>query len=248
MRRKSTKKGDRKNKRKDKGTKASTKKKKNKAGNKKRNTGKATKKRSHKLQILSAGSASSPHAEPTEPKPKKSKKSRKKTNKFEETATAKKAAPKAKVAATRAAPKAKTAAKKAAAKPKPKAKGKPKAGAKRSRKTAVDALLESPFRHNELIRELKEWVEFFGPEYDQPDQKNKYKAAVRESLYPLEKTSLNIYWSRCGCGVKNAVDSQAAYKAKDWCNFSFNQGLAPARWKMAMAVRCAEMVVSKQRI
>ena len=246
MRRKSTKKGDRKNKKQGKGTKASTKKKKNKAGSKKRNTGKATKKRSRKLQILSAGSASSPYAEPTEPEPKKPKKSRKPKDKCEETAAAKKASPKAKAAAKRATPKTKAAAKKAAAKPK--AKGEPKARAKRSRKTAVDALLESPFRHNELISELKEWVEWFGPEYDPPDQKNKFKAAVRESLFPLTKTFLNIYWSRCGCGVKNSCDSHAAYKAKDWCNFGFNQGLAPQRWKMAMAVRCAEMVVSKQRI
>lgn len=122
--------------------------------------------------------------------------------------------------------------------PVPKAKAKAKAKAKsRSLRTSADALAESPFRSNKLIKELMEWVGQFGPEFDPPEQLEKYKAAIREHNVVLLQTALNIYWSRCTCGVR--VNGKV-----DTHHFTFNTHLASPRLKTSMAVRCAELAVS----
>ena len=125
------------------------------------------------------------------------------------------------------------------------AKGKAKAKAS-ARRNPTDALLQNPLRNDTVVLSLVHWAKKFGPEFEGKDQLDNFKKTVRGELQPLEATSLNIYWSRCGCGVKATEEGQPSYNCADIHNFSFNTGLAPFRWKSAIAVRCAELAVSQQ--
>lgn len=66
----------------------------------------------------------------------------------------------------------------------------------------------------------------------------KFKSFVRTQLYDLEWTSLNIYWTRCGCGVTEIETG------KDLNNFSFNSSEACESHRIACAVKCAELAAT----
>ncbi|CAL1142502.1 unnamed protein product [Cladocopium goreaui] len=80
-----------------------------------------------------------------------------------------------------------------------------------------------------------EWVNQFGVEFDPPNQLEQYKAEVRKSTVALLKTALNIYWSRCSCGVR-LMDAKC-----DTHYFSFNTSVAKERLRCSMSIRCAEL-------
>ncbi len=67
----------------------------------------------------------------------------------------------------------------------------------------------------------------------------KFKSFVRAQLCDLEWTSLNIYWTRCGCGVTETETG------RDLNNFSFNSSEACESHRIACAVKCGELAASR---
>lgn len=199
---------------------------------------KSTRRVSRKRKILST--AKSTNESPL-PKPKRAKRKSLKSGASKPVEDRPTPAPKR---AARKAPKAK-AEPKAKSKTRAVAKGKARASPRRN---PTDALLQNPLRNDTVVLALIDWAEQFGPEFDGADQVENFKKTVRDALQPLETTCLNIYWSRCGCGVKAKEEGQPLSKAKDLNNFSFNTSLAPFRSKNAVAIRCAELAVSQQSI
>ena len=157
--------------------------------------------------------------------------------------------PKAKAKAkAKSAPKAKSTPKaKAKANPKSKAKAnkpaedceaKPRKKA-RTKASAADDLLNNPLRSDVLIKGFMDFARSFPEELDQPEKLSQFKTLLRGSLqFDTTLCCYNIYWSRNSCGVKH-VD----YKT-DIAHFSFNGFMASARWKTAIAVRCAYLAAS----
>ena len=167
----------------------------------------------------------------------------------------------AKAAEEKAAPKSKAKAapkSKAKAAPKSKAKAAPKKGGKRkqcdSDTSAADTTaptqkakkprnkasempeLSSPLRDPDMTQLLQDWAKQFPEKLE--GKQAKLKRAVRAALTPLEKTRLVLYWTRNACGVR------VLSCKKDSLHFTFNSWPTAGRFKLAVAVRCAELAVA----
>lgn len=99
----------------------------------------------------------------------------------------------------------------------------------------------SQLRDNEIVSNLMTFARKF-PE-DLETQPNKLKAAVLDEMTPLQYCKLMPYWSRNGCGVKVLQEDETTWA--DVHSFSFNSSSAPRRYKLAVAVRCAELTVAR---
>ena len=120
-------------------------------------------------------------------------------------------------------------------------------------KNSLDVLMVHPLRDDALINELMEFADQFGAEYDEQLSWAKFKADVRSALQPMDLTStaLNIYWTKCSCGVKVITsghgDDDGSRKKKhvDINHFIFTGVDAISTHKAAMSVRCAFLAVSR---
>ena len=93
-------------------------------------------------------------------------------------------------------------------------------------------------RMDEVVKALMDWAQQFPEELERDE--DTLRSKVREALFPLKKTQLNIYWSRNAVGVKIWSD-EWGFQGKDEVSFSFNCSSAPRRLKLGVAVRCAEL-------
>ncbi|CAJ1439884.1 unnamed protein product [Effrenium voratum] len=80
---------------------------------------------------------------------------------------------------------------------------------------------------------LQDWAKQFPEKLE--GKQAKLKRAVRAALTPLEKTRLVLYWTRNACGVR------VLSCKKDSLHFTFNSWPTAGRFKLAVAVRCAEL-------
>lgn len=98
----------------------------------------------------------------------------------------------------------------------------------------------NPLRDNNTVKDLMKFAMQFPEalEHDLP----KLKKNILEAMSPLEWTKLMPYWSRNGCGVKVLQMDDNTYV--DTMTFTFNASSAPRRYKLAIAVRCAELAVT----
>lgn len=109
--------------------------------------------------------------------------------------------------------------------------------------------MQHPLRKSKLVKEIMEWVNEFGEEFEEPQNYSKFKQSVRDCNEPLYTTKLNIYWTRNTCGVKKLGDEdESGTKGKkgdkDVHHISFNHVVAKWRHKTCVAIRAAEMAVS----
>ena len=107
------------------------------------------------------------------------------------------------------------------------------------RKPGFD-LPTNPLRDNATVKDLMKFAQqFLEPlEHDIP----KLKKAILSAMSPLEWTKLMPYWSRNGCGVKVLEEDGITYT--DRHTFTYNASSAPRRYKLAVAMRCAELAVT----
>ena len=205
-------------------------------------------KKSRKRQILSAGSQPDNVA-------KKSKKEKIQAPEVEvddsEVGTASVSKPskpgKAKLPKAKAKAKAKTGKQPCTKTPTAKAKAKATAAPAPKRKPRGKAarlpgseLMSNPLRKNSLVKSLMDFAEKFPASLEDKDKE--LKAAVLAECSPLQWCKLMPYWSRNGCGVKVMNDDGKTYY--DLHHFSFQSSSAPRRYKLAIAVRCAEIAVT----
>ena len=197
--------------------------------------------RSGKRNILSAGNESAADKKPTKKakaakdsgkdeapgKPKAVRKTIAKPKAKEASKTKEKPQPKAR---SRATPK-------ATAKAKGKAKAAPKA---KGRRDMGPRLMNSTMRNDGIVKSLMDFARQFGAELEHDPKK--LKEAVQKAMQPLEWTKLMPYWSRFDCGLKVWDVDTETFKGRD--TFSFNSSSAPNRYKLAIAVRCAEIAVT----
>ena len=144
-------------------------------------------------------------------------------------------------------PRAKAKAKAAAKTPGPKGKAKKDEGKgaekkprkPRAKKTSLPGaeFHSHELRSDGLVQELMKFAKQFPEELE--NNLEKLKEAINQAMTPLSWTKLMPYWSRNGCGVKELQDDMKTYV--DVVSFSFNSSSAPRRYKLAVAVRCAEI-------
>ena len=121
---------------------------------------------------------------------------------------------------------------------------KPKGAAKKRKTSSEEAMVHRPLRMDDIVKALMEWALQFPEKFEDSGAKAAFRAAVREALVPLTFCSLNVYWTRCGCGVKQPSsegDDLDKVTKKDVCHFSWNSSPAAPRHKLAVAIRCAEL-------
>ena len=143
-------------------------------------------------------------------------------------------------------PKAQEKAQKSQAKPKngkdeskPTAEKKPrKPRAKKPSGPGVD-LPANPLRTDSLVTSLMEFAEKFPEALE--DNETKLRKAILDETTSLQYTKLMPYWSRSGCGVK-VLTYDGSWE--NYMSFSFNSSSAPRRYKLAVAVRCAELAAT----
>lgn len=133
-----------------------------------------------------------------------------------------------------------------------KAKAKAKAKGRARRASAYDLLLESDRRSDVVIKALMDFALGFDETYNQPENFENFKKAVRDRLAPLKTCHLNIYWTRSACGVSVLNEEGAASgkkkkkdkptkKSKDIHHFNWNSIKASSVRLTAVAVRSAEL-------
>lgn len=138
------------------------------------------------------------------------------------------------------------------AKPQAAEKAKAKAKGRARRASAYDLLLESDRRSDVVIKALMDFALGFDETYNQPENFENFKKAVRDRLAPLKTCHLNIYWTRSACGVSVLNEEGAASgkkkkkdkptkKSKDIHHFSWNSIKASSVRLTAVAVRSAEL-------
>lgn len=89
----------------------------------------------------------------------------------------------------------------------------------------------------ELVDDMVEFARAIGKSDDCKNEN--LKAHVRSLLQPLNWTRLNIYWTRTTCGVvRNDM-------GKDVLHFTFNTVDVCASYRLAMAIKCAEMSATR---
>ena len=233
-------------------------KKKSKAGKGSRNV--LDQRRGRKRNILAAASSTPASEAVVEEQPAKQKKARKTKNAQPEDSSPKEPdqAPAVKAKAAKRPPKGEPKAKrqpKAKAEPKAKAKGKkreeddaakdePKAKRGKKKVSAEDAMLANPLRMDTLVSALMDFAKRFEEELEAEESLEALKSRIRSELQPLKKCSLNVYWSRNSCGVRVWRSEAEKAVVKDELHFSFNSSSAPRRYKLAVAVRCAELAAT----
>ena len=150
------------------------------------------------------------------------------------------AAAKSKATKAKPGPKAKA---KAKASPKGKAAPKPKARG-RSKKQPGDDFLErskeSALFEASMVKEMEDFAKSFDPKLDVKG--DSFKAAARAHDPGFSWFRLNIYWSRCICGVTSLETG------KDAATFSFNTSSACDVHKISIAVYCAIQAATLQMI
>ena len=116
------------------------------------------------------------------------------------------------------------------------------AAAKKSRTQADPSsnLKANPWRDDSLTSSLMEFVQAFPPKLD--GDKGKLKTAIQKKMMTHEWTRLMPYWSRSACGIKVLQEDLETFKPS--FTISFTSSSAPERFKMAMAVRCADLAVT----
>lgn len=138
------------------------------------------------------------------------------------------------------------------AKPQAAEKAKAKAKGRARRASAYDLLLESDRRSDVVIKALMDFALGFDETYNQPENFENFKKAVRDRLAPLKTCHLNIYWTRSACGVSVLNEEGAASgkkkkkdkptkKSKDIHHFNWNSIKASSVRLTAVAVRSAEL-------
>ncbi|CAL1159659.1 unnamed protein product [Cladocopium goreaui] len=194
--------------------------------------------KSRKRNMLSAGSS---------PGPSTSKKSKRNDAKSQDSQVPK-ATPKGKAKTAKAKAEAKSKSKpapkkgreagaKSKASPKAKAKGKAKAQPRSRSKKTGPHLMESALHDDSLVKSLMDHARQFGPELEHDTAA--LKEAVKAVRVQLEWAKLMPYWNRGDCGLKVWDEETESFKGRD--TFSFHGSSAPNRYKLAVAVRCAEI-------
>lgn len=124
---------------------------------------------------------------------------------------------------------------------KAKAKAKAKARAASKAKANMEAkLTQSPLRKDSIVKTLMDYAVQFPEELDENPEG--LKKAIKATWVPLKLTKLMPYWTRDQCGVKLWDENKGEYK--DIHTFSFTSSMAPRRYKLAVAVKSAELAVS----
>lgn len=129
---------------------------------------------------------------------------------------------------------------KSKASPKAKAKGKAKAQPRSRSKKTGPHLMESALHDDSLVKSLMDHARQFGPELEHDTAA--LKEAVKAVRVQLEWAKLMPYWNRGDCGLKVWDEETESFKGRD--TFSFHGSSAPNRYKLAVAVRCAEIAVT----
>ena len=121
----------------------------------------------------------------------------------------------------------------------PRAKGKAKAKAKAkasARRTALEPDHRPDLSDPEMVQVFVDFAKKVGGPKVEVNQG--FKDHVRSECQKLKTTELNVYWSRCTCGVTLLQDK------RDTHHFGFNYSMAVGTYKIAVAVKCAEMLPS----
>eukprot|EP00435_Cladocopium_sp_Y103_P051419 s217_g16.t1 len=128
----------------------------------------------------------------------------------------------------------------------PTAKAKAKASAKsRARSSSSRANKKAKTKHDELFDEevMTQLMEFSARFNKDADFKTDvFKTFMRSQVTLPEGFSLNLYWTSASCGVK---DKEAK---RDIHSFTFNSIPAPHVWRLAVAVKCAEIAAAQRLI
>lgn len=113
---------------------------------------------------------------------------------------------------------------------------------KRGRKPRIPGsnLPSNPLRSNTLVTSLMDFAKQLPEELELEEKK--LRRAIWGALSELQYTKLMPYWTRNGCGVK--VWDHEAEGWKDIHTFTFNASSAPRRFKLAIALRCADLAAA----
>jgi len=120
---------------------------------------------------------------------------------------------------------------------KPKAKAKAKSASARASSSKCMAKMAKT-KHSELFDEtltdqLSAFAKTFSPDSD--FKSDVFKTFMRSQVDPPENFPLNIYWTSASCGCKDKAQS------KDIHSFTFNSVPSPHVYRLAVAVKCAEL-------
>ena len=119
-----------------------------------------------------------------------------------------------------------------------KAKPKAKAKAKSASAKASSSRRMAKTKHSELFDEtmsdqLCAFAKMFNPESD--FKSDVFKTFMRSQVDPPVTFQLNIYWTSASCGCKDKILN------KDIHSFTFNSVPSPHVYRLAVAVKCAEL-------
>ena len=117
----------------------------------------------------------------------------------------------------------------------PKAKAKAKALAKV--KPEKSRSVNDDYPDVEMVTMFQDFVWQFDSRVSPKDPN--FKKAIREGLPTFDSHNLNIYWSKLGCGIKSHE------KGRDVGYVSFTSCWGYESWKMAIAVKAAEILVPR---
>ena len=120
---------------------------------------------------------------------------------------------------------------------KPKAKAKAKSASARASSSKRMANMAKT-KHSELFDgtltdQLSAFAKTFSPDSD--FKSDVFKTFMRSQVDPPENFPLNIYWTSASCGCKDKAQS------KDIHSFTFNSVPSPHVYRLAVAVKCAEL-------
>lgn len=115
----------------------------------------------------------------------------------------------------------------------PKAKAQPKTAAAKKKAMTKHSLLHDQEKLTDLLKFAKD----FDPNADHTTEI--FKNFLRSQVGQPQDFGLNIYWTSASCGVK---DKKAG---KDINSFTFNSIPAPHNYRLAVAVRCAEITAPR---
>ena len=127
--------------------------------------------------------------------------------------------------------------------PKAKVKASPKAKAscrRGKKKVGSEASLEDQKNHEHYSAELVDKLVSFAKQVDTGAnvKSEAFKVGMRKKLVEMNGYRLNIYWTRQSCGVTNTTEG------KDLGTFSFNGSSASDAERIAVAIKCSELMVT----
>ena len=126
-------------------------------------------------------------------------------------------------------------------KAKPKTAPKAKADCKRGKKkVGSEPSLEDQKAHKHYSAQLVDKLVSFANQVDvgMNVRAEAFKVTMRKKLVEMHGYRLNIYWTRQSCGVTNITEG------KDLGTFSFNGSSACDAHRIAVAIKCSELMVT----